>query len=77
MKILLEHVAMLALRNVKSGDTIELPEGSTIADLLKTLRLEPSHQRAIVAFVRGERAHPSCVLQDGDDIFLGLPVGGG
>ncbi len=77
MNIHLEYVAMLALPKVRSGESVDLPAGSTVTDLLNRLQLSSAHQRIVAVFVQDQRVHASRPLKDGDRIFLSLPIGGG
>jgi len=65
-----------SLRKGRFGrQTIELPAGSTVADLLEHLDL-PARRVAVVA-VNGEHAAPERPLQPGDSIAIYPPVAGG
>lgn len=53
---------------------LELPAGSTIADVLKTLDIEMH----VVCAVNGQvEADHSRILQDGDEVRIFRPAGGG
>jgi thiamine biosynthesis protein ThiS len=61
-----------------NGDPIELPAGSTVADLLRSLELEAvrvavEHNRRVLP--RAE--HGAAELRDGDQIEIVTFVGGG
>lgn len=77
MVVHLEYTAVLAVKGPKSGSEVELPDGSTVADLLERLHIQPDHRRHIVAFVNGTQRKPSTALHDGDRLVLSLPIGGG
>jgi len=54
---------------------VELPEGATVGDLVRRLRLPSDHVKVI--FVNGivrDEVHP---LADGDEVGIFPPVGGG
>jgi molybdopterin converting factor small subunit len=54
---------------------VELPEGSTVSDLMEELRIPPGS--AALAIVNGSQQKKSTILQDGDEVSLFPPVGGG
>lgn len=54
--------------------TYELPEGTTIADVIALLGL-PNEPR--IVFVAGRHAEESAVLSDGDRLAIFPPVAGG
>ncbi|MCS7259583.1 MAG: MoaD/ThiS family protein [Anaerolineae bacterium] len=53
----------------------ELPEGSTLADLVNQLALPPAEIKAI--FVNGRAQPLDYVLRPGDEVGVFPPVGGG
>jgi len=53
----------------------ELPEGSTLADLVERLALPPGEIKTI--FVNGRAQPLKYVLQPGDEVGIFPPVGGG
>lgn len=55
--------------------TIELPEGSSIADLLDHLAL--SAEKVKVVFVNGRKRELDYALQPGDEVGVFPPIGGG
>ncbi len=54
---------------------MELPEGSTIQDVISALEIRP--QETKVAFVNGRARAEMYRLQEGDEVGLFPPVGGG
>jgi len=65
-----------SLRKGRFGQqTVDLPEGSTVADLLQQLDL-PEKKVAVVA-VNTQHATPDRQLQAGDSIAIYPPVAGG
>lgn len=77
VKVHLEYTAVLKLKGPPSGTTLDLPEGTTTADLLRTLHIPSSHQSHVAVFVNGQRTRPSHVLKDGDRVHLAVPMSGG
>ncbi|MEW6398066.1 MAG: ubiquitin-like small modifier protein 1 [Bacillota bacterium] len=55
--------------------TLELPPGSTLADLYARLGMPP--QEAKQAFVNGRREEPGLILREGDEIGIFPPIAGG
>jgi molybdopterin converting factor small subunit len=53
----------------------ELPEDSTIEDVMKMLKLP--EQIPILKIVNGEHRDPKYLLKDGDEIALFPPIAGG
>ncbi len=54
---------------------LEVQEGSTVADLIRTLRLPEEDVRII--FVNGRARPPNWVLENDDEVGMFPPVGGG
>ena len=68
--------AMGALRPRQPAGPLELPSGSTIADVLDRLQVDPAAVQ--VCTVNGRIEHDrNCELADGDELVLLPPVGGG
>ena len=74
---MVEIVGVLRKPEGKSNLTRELPEESTIHDLLVKLGYREGHLRFIIPVVNGEHRSLEFKLSDGDDVVLTLPVGGG
>ncbi len=55
--------------------TLELPEGTTVGDLLKRLGIPEGTIK--IVFVNGVHAKPQTVLHDGDRLGVFPPVAGG
>ena len=77
MKIHIEYAALLELQGAANGAALEVPEGSTPADLLTQFKVRPEHQKFVIPFVNNEKKKLSAKLKDNDRLFLSLPVGGG
>lgn len=54
---------------------VELAEGATLADLINQLKLPPDEVK--VAFVNGRTRPPDFQLQDGNEVGIFPPIGGG
>jgi len=57
------------------GNTVEVDEGTTIADLLEALKVPINHVKLI--FVNGIHAKGDHVLKEGDRVGVFPPVAGG
>lgn len=56
---------------------MELPEGSTVGDVLSIIKCSPLKAKALLVSVNGERARPGTELHDGDVVgFFSLVSGG-
>ena len=77
MKITLEYVATLKVSGPASGSIVEISDGSSVTDLFNHLEIRTSHQRVLAAFISNEKVHRDTILSDGDQVFIGMPVGGG
>ena len=55
----------------------ELPEGSTVWDVLRLVRCNPVKAKFLLVSVNGERRPLSHVLRDGDVVGFFFPVTGG
>ena len=54
---------------------VDVPDGATVGDLLQKLFIP--HDEVKVVFVNGRTRPPEWVLQDGDEVGVFPPVGGG
>ena len=77
MKIRVTYSAVLSIGNPASGSVADVEDGTTIAAFMSRCGIRPGHQRFIVPVVNGEVRRPDDVLEEGDDLNLLLPVGGG
>ena len=77
MKITLAFPGFLQINTVESGSTVEVEEGSTVVDLLNAFSISADHQQHIIPIVNQEEKRPDYRLQEGDHLFLYIPVGGG
>lgn len=53
----------------------DLPQGTSVGELIRELEL-PREQISII-FVNGRHAKPETILNDGDEVSLFPPIGGG
>ena len=60
-------------RQAKGKSTLDLPAGATIADALQALDIK----RTVNGTVNGVEVETDHVLQDGDEVQLFRPIGGG
>jgi hypothetical protein len=77
VRIHIEFSALLDLKGVTHGAKLELPDGTTPADLLTRFKVRTEHHQYVLPFVNGRRTKLSTRLRDKDRLFLSLPVGGG
>lgn len=77
MKVKVDHVAMLHCDHLPQDGVVELSSPSTMTDLLNALGIRPEHQKVVVPFINSERAKRTSPLNDGDEVFLTLAIGGG
>lgn len=55
----------------------DIPEGSTVADVLKLIKCSPAKAKLLLVSVNGERAKLSRELHDGDVVGFFTLVSGG
>mgnify|MGYP003603833817 CR=1 FL=1 len=77
MKIELEFAAVLNVKDVRSGSSLEIDEGTTVTDLLNRLQIDIAYHKFVIPFVNGRKTKTGDTLQNNDKVFLSLPVGGG
>jgi molybdopterin converting factor small subunit len=77
MKILIEYMGFFKIKDVPSKSEIEVDDGTTIEELLDKLDVPQEHRKYLTPLVRRKREKLDYRLQDGDDLFLHYPVGGG
>ena len=77
MKVKVEPTGLLHLERLGKDGVVEVPESSTVTDLLTALRVQPDHHRFVTAFINGEEKSRKTLLHEGDSVTLLLPVGGG
>ncbi len=62
-------------RHLPPGGKLELPEGSSIGQVITTLGIDPEEVKII--FLNGVHASETSVLANGDRVGLFPPIGGG
>ncbi len=60
-------------RTAKGKTTLSLPDGATVEDVLKSLKIN----RIVNGSVNGVQVEPDRVLKDGDELQLFRPISGG
>ncbi len=55
--------------------SMEVPEGTDAAALIKTLNISPNE--IAILLINGRNSKPDHVLQEGDTVSLFPPIGGG
>lgn len=77
VKVKLYATLVRYVDGVRAGQpiTVNLPEGSTIKDILRVLNIPEEEVK--VAFVAGRACHWDTVLKDGDEVGIFSPIGGG
>ena len=55
----------------------EIPEGSSVRDVLKLIKCSPVKARLLLVSVNGERSKLDKVLKEGDVVGFFIPVSGG
>ncbi len=77
MKITLHYSAILKIDNLKNESSIDIESGTTVSDLLTMCNVKEEHQKYIRIYVNGKKNILSYILQENDQLFLALPIGGG
>jgi len=77
LKIKIEIVGLLKKPQNLSRFEFEMPDNSTMEDLLQKLDYSREHCRYILSIINGVRGDRHTVLSHGDEVVLTLPVGGG
>lgn len=77
MKVKINHTAHLKLAGIEPGHTASVESGTSVSELLRKAGVQETHLQFITPYVNGKEVRIHHVLQDGDELKLFLPVGGG
>jgi len=77
IKIKLEFTSLLAISPQLNGNIIEVNTNSTVDQLLTELGIKKEHLTYIIPFINKKAVRRSAKLNNNDEIFLFLTVGGG
>ncbi len=77
MKVTVKFISLVGLKNVKSGDSIEVDEGSDIRRVLFENGLDRKMLRYVKAIVNGTQESLDHILKEGDILDFIIPIGGG
>jgi sulfur carrier protein ThiS len=77
MNVTLSYTGYLKFDGAKSGSTIEVEDGSSVADLLAGFHIPHEQHRFLTIFVNDEKADSRRMLQDGDQLMVIIQIGGG
>jgi len=77
VKVVVKVTGPVVLPSGNTRTTVELEEGSTVAEVIEAVGFPAAQARFFRAAVGGEVAGSHTVLKDGDEVTLMVPVGGG
>ena len=77
MNIKIKFQDPMQIEGMKSGDIIQVEEGTTLTDLLTRCNVKKEFHMFIVTLVNDKSREPSYLLQDLDEVTLFMPVSGG
>lgn len=77
MTIHLRYMGFLPLTEVENDSDLSLDEPMRVVDLLNEWDIPSHQQQFFTPYVNEEKKSRDYELQDGDSLFLYLPVGGG
>lgn len=77
MRIFIEYAGFLNVRNIEKNSVIEMPEGSTVADLYLRLGIEEPDHGGVQSFINRDAAWKSSKLRDRDRVTIVSIVTGG
>lgn len=77
MKVILfgHHARLLPPGSSGNTTSVEVRQGSTIADVLDVLGVPPDGRSYVQ--LNGSREEPSAALDEGDEVRVIVPLGGG
>jgi len=77
IRVQLHFTGLIDIKNHASGDSLAMPEGSTLSDLLSNIGIRQEHKKYIIAMINDRKEFLHYILKDNDSVKLFLPVGGG
>jgi hypothetical protein len=77
MHVTIRFVGYLHLEGVENGASMQIDGTPSVKKLLDLFRMRKEHQQYVIPVINGKKAKLGTLLQDGDTLFLHLPVGGG
>ena len=73
----IKYVGQSNVLGLESGTKLSIVEGTTISDVLDTLKVEKAFHEFVVPVVNEEHESITYVLQANDELDFFLPVSGG
>lgn len=77
MRIHLSRAAQLELPAFPENGEVDIPEGTTVKTFLELAGVRKEHRQFVLPMVNDTKVSLRYVLQEGDRLFLLIPVGGG
>ena len=77
ISVTVHFTGLVDVRNVTSGSSVPIPEGTSLSELLSILGIIEQHKRYIISMINGKKETLFYVLKNNDVVELFLPVGGG
>jgi sulfur carrier protein ThiS len=77
MKVKISAFGSVAFEGVDEQGCLEIGENTTVKQVLKRLPLEKPLRKHVPVVVNGELVKRSYKLQEGDELTVVLPTGGG
>jgi len=77
INVTVNFTGLVDIKNIKSGDTVNLPEGTDVSKLLSMLGIIEQHKKYIIVMINGVKETLFRKVNNNDEINLFLPVGGG
>ena len=73
----IKYVGKSDTLGLEHGTKLQVDEGTTIADVLDTVKVKKAFHKLVVPQVNGEHQRITYVLQANDELDFFLPIGGG
>lgn len=77
MKFKIEFTAHLYLKGIQNNSWVEIDSPISVSQFLTNYKINDHQQKFIIPTINKKQENLSYVLQDNDELFLYLPVGGG